>query len=70
MIPRDGSWLAFADSQPFEGQIVFVDGGVAQYRDGAFYTGMEDPRYARKIMWPVTHWMPMNAPKGGSNASR
>jgi len=46
------------DARPREGQIVFVGGGVAQYRDGVFYTGMEDPRYERPIQWNVTWWLP------------
>lgn len=46
---------------PDENQIVFVHGGVAQYRDGKFYTGMDDPRYARPIQWDVRWWYPIDA---------
>ncbi len=45
--------------RPDEGQIVFVHGGVAQYRDGVFYTGMEDPRWMRPIVWDVKWWLPI-----------
>jgi hypothetical protein len=48
---------------PQEGQIVFVHGGVAQYRDGVFYTGMEDPRWERPIQWDVTWWLPTDCGK-------
>ncbi len=44
---------------PENGRIVFVHGGVAQYRDGVFYTGMEDPRWARPIQWVVEWWLPI-----------
>jgi hypothetical protein len=44
---------------PRNKQIVFVDGGVAQFRDGVFYTGMEDPRYTRPIQWEVKWWLPI-----------
>ena len=55
----EGSWIAVLSARPAEDQIVFVDGGIAQYRSGVFYTGMEEPRYARPIKWTVTHWMPI-----------
>ena len=45
---------------PAEGQIVFVEGGVAQYRNGEFFTGMEDPRYGRPIQWEVKWWLPIH----------
>ena len=45
---------------PEEGEIVFVRGGVAQYRGDVFYTGMEDPRYTRPIQWEVDWWMPIS----------
>ncbi len=45
---------------PDEGQIVFVCGGVAQYREGIFYTGMEDPRWKRPIQWEVKWWYPVS----------
>ena len=46
---------------PREGQIVFVHGGVAEYRNGTFYTGMEDPRFERPIQWRVTWWCPIDS---------
>jgi hypothetical protein len=46
---------------PKEGEIVFVEGGVAQYRGGTFYSGMDDPRYTRPIQWPVKWWKPITA---------
>lgn len=46
---------------PNEGQVVFVAGGVAQYRGGAFYSGMESPRWERRIQWPVEWWYPISA---------
>lgn len=45
---------------PKEGQVVFVHGGVAQYRNGTYYSGMEDPRYQRAIQWDVTWWLPLD----------
>jgi len=53
---------ANAGPVPDEGQIVFVHGGVAMYRDGVFYTGMEDPRWTRPIKWEVTWWSPIDRP--------
>jgi len=47
------------DQAPAENQIVVVAGGIAQYRGGVFYTGMEDPRFTRPIQWKVTQWMPL-----------
>ncbi len=47
-------------SVPSNGQIVFVHGGVAQYRDGVFYTGMDDPRWARPIQWAIEWWLPVD----------
>jgi hypothetical protein len=47
------------DIKPKEGQIVFVNGGVAQYRGGRFYSGMDEPRYFRQIEWPVDWWLPI-----------
>lgn len=44
---------------PVEGQFVIVEGGIAQYRDGVFYTGMEEPRYTRPIQWAVAWWLPL-----------
>jgi hypothetical protein len=46
---------------PAEGQIVFVEGGIVQFRKGVFYTGMELPKYARPIQWDVEWWLPMYA---------
>jgi hypothetical protein len=46
---------------PREGQYVFVEGGIAQYRNGVFYTGMEDPRWTRPIQWAVEWWLPTTA---------
>lgn len=45
---------------PVEGQIVFIHGGVAQYREGVFYSGMEDPRWTRPIQWEVKWWLPLD----------
>lgn len=45
---------------PKEGQIVFVEGGVAQFRSGVFYSGMEEPKYHRPIQWSVEWWLSMN----------
>jgi hypothetical protein len=44
---------------PQEGQIVIVACGVAQYRGGVFYTGMEAPQWERPIKWDVTWWRPL-----------
>ncbi len=49
---------------PAEGEIVFVQGGVAQYRKGLYYTGMEDPRWERPILWTVTWWYPAYSDPG------
>ena len=47
-----------AEREPDEGQIVGVDGGIAQYRNGVFYTGMEEPKFTRPIQWEVKWWKP------------
>ena len=41
---------------------VFVAGGIAQKRNGVWFTGMEEPMFQRAIEWPVTVWMPLPAP--------
>jgi len=43
---------------PRENQIVLVEGGVARYHDGVFYTAMEDPWWERPIQWDVEAWLP------------
>ena len=58
----DRLWIKATDDLPKQDQIVIVHGGIAQYRSGVFYTGMEDPRYQRPIQWLVTHWMPLPTP--------
>jgi hypothetical protein len=47
------------DGLPQEGVTVLVSGGVAQYRYGQWYTGMEEPLFQRPIQWEVTKWMPI-----------
>jgi hypothetical protein len=44
---------------PLDGDIVIVSGGTAQYRDGEWFTGMEQPQFQRPIEWKVTHYMPI-----------
>lgn len=56
---RVTDWISVARLLPEEQQIVFVFGGLAQFRDGKFYTCMEDPRDQREIQWPVLFWQPM-----------
>jgi len=53
--------------EPLEGQIVIVHGGIAQYSNGVFYTGMECPQFTRRIKWEVTHWMPLPQPPVNDN---
>lgn len=43
---------------PIEGQIVQVAGGIAQYRNETFYTGMSTPIFTRPIIWTVLWWKP------------
>lgn len=60
---RKARWIDSSQQLPGEYQIVIVHGGIAQYRLGHFWTGMEDPRFGRRIEWDVTHWMPITAPR-------
>ncbi len=50
-------WINAHEEPPQEGAVVLVAGGVAQYRDGIWYTGMEEPLYQRPIEWDVKWWM-------------
>ncbi len=61
-------WRITEFNKPLNGQIVIVRGGVAQYRNRIFYTGMECPQFARPIQWTVTHWMPLPQPPAESPA--
>ncbi len=64
-------WVDVRERSPEDWQIVLVHGGIAQYRSGIFYTGMECPQYQRPIMWPVTHWALFPVPpKEERNAKR
>lgn len=66
---RQDGWYSIADGDlPSHGEIVGVHGGVAQYRNGNFYTGMEDPRWERSIQWAVTHWVRLTPPGDGHDA--
>lgn len=55
-------WRDTSVKQPHENEIVLVHGGIAQYRDGKFYTGMETPQFTRPIVWEVKHWLPFPLP--------
>ncbi len=55
------AWIETHKQAPVDGQIVVVHGGVAQFRNHEFYTGMEAPQYLRPIKWVVTHWAYLSA---------
>lgn len=64
-------WMEAAVCQPKQYDIVLVLGGIAQYRDGVFYTGMTPgPHFTRPIIWDVTHWAylptPPRSPQGAN----
>jgi len=43
--------------------VVIVDGGLAMKRDDdVWYSGMEEPLYARPIEWDVKVFMPLPSP--------
>lgn len=44
---------------PEEGKAVIVAGGLAKYRRGVWYSGMEEPPFSRPIEWEVEWWMPI-----------
>ena len=56
---KEHEWVAVADRLPKDGQILIVSGGIAQYRGGFWWTGMEEPLFMRMIVWKVTHYMPL-----------
>lgn len=58
----DGGWIAESDRLPPPNTTVIVPYGVARFRDGTWYTGMEEPLFQREIKWPVTHWQPLPEP--------
>lgn len=47
---------------PLHEEIVFVDGGLAQYRDGIWYSATDTPPLKRPITWPVKHWARIRVP--------
>ena len=51
-------WIKTSERLPKEHTTVLVSGGVAQFIGGVWYTGMEEPLFRRRIMWPVEYWMP------------
>lgn len=53
---RDTQWISVEDELPDYGDVVIVSGGTAQFRDGKWYTGMEEPLFSRPIQWQVTLW--------------
>lgn len=60
---REAEWIVTALRAPRDQQFVIVHGGIAQYRGGRFYTGMDEPAFMRPIHWEVTHWKPVyNSP--------
>ena len=54
-------WRDTFEQMPNDGEPVLVSGGTAVWRDGVWYTGMEEPLFQRPIEWKVTHWMPFPA---------
>jgi len=50
-------WISTLDRFPAKHQKVIVPGGMAQYRGGLWYSGMEEPMFQRPIQWEVTRWM-------------
>jgi hypothetical protein len=58
--PQSGyQTIPVAAKLPAPNQIVIVAGGVAQYRQGNWWTGMEEPLFQRRIQWKPTWWMPI-----------
>lgn len=55
-------WISVSEALPLHHGPVLVHGGVAAYRDGVWFTGMETPMYSRPIMWNVTHWAELPVP--------
>lgn len=42
---------------------VLVEGGLAMQKTGGlWYSGMEEPLYARQLSWKPTHWQPLPTP--------
>lgn len=54
-------WLPATDP-PLHGEIVFVSGGLGQYRDGKWYSATDCPPLTREIEWEVTHWARIRVP--------
>lgn len=66
---KRGEWQMASAQLPADDVTVLVAGGVAQYRSGVWYTGMEEPLFRRPIEWPVTYWMPLPTPETTSVAA-
>lgn len=62
VIAANRGWRDSDVERPLQDEIVIVHGGIAQYRNGVFYTGMETPQFRRPIQWAVTHWMSFPVP--------
>ena len=56
---NDVEWISVKDRLPDSEMPVIVPGGLAVYRNGTWFTGMEEPLYKRPMQWDVTHWIPL-----------
>ncbi len=54
-------WRNTSEQMPADRLPVLVDGGIAMWRDGVWYTGMEEPWFQRPIEWTVRRWAPITA---------
>lgn len=57
------NWLDATNGDlPLYGELVFVDGGIGQYREGVWYSGTDTPPLERPITWEVKHWARIRVP--------
>ena len=53
-------WIPVSERLPEESRLVIVEGGVASYLEGVWFTHTRCE--ASIIQWEVTHWMPLPEP--------
>lgn len=55
----ENQWVSVDERLPEVWETVLVEGGLARYKDGFWYSILDANR---QIQWEVSHWMPLPKP--------